>query len=234
LERNKINDKDFEVIGILDGAINAQLNNVIFMGEKDFKEILDIGDEYDLIAAQVEDQDEIVDVAKKIEDELRENRKEEIGEESFSVETPLQAFSAVSTILNMINLIVVGIAMISLFVGAIGIANTMYTSVLERTREIGIMKAIGAKNSDIMWIFLIESGLLGLVGGIVGALMGLGGAMLVSNLANQALGSDLFIISINYSLLLGAVAFSFFVGIISGVLPAMQASKLNVVDALRN
>jgi len=57
--------------------------------------------------------------------------------------------------------------------------------------------------------FLIESGLLGLVGGIVGALMGLGGAMLVSNLANQALGSDLFIISINYSLLLGAVAFSF-------------------------
>jgi len=123
------------------------------MGEKDFKEILDIGDEYDLIAAQVEDQDEIVDVAKKIEDELRENRKEEIGEESFSVETPLQAFSAVSTILNMINLIVVGIAMISLFVGAIGIANTMYTSVLERTREIGIMKAIGAKNSDIMWIF---------------------------------------------------------------------------------
>ncbi len=204
------------------------------MGEKDFKEILDIGDEYDLIAAQVEDQDEIVDVAKKIEDELRENRKEEIGEESFSVETPLQAFSAVSTILNMINLIVVGIAMISLFVGAIGIANTMYTSVLERTREIGIMKAIGAKNSDIMWIFLIESGLLGLVGGIVGALMGLGGAMLVSNLANQALGSDLFIISINYSLLLGAVAFSFFVGIISGVLPAMQASKLNVVDALRN
>ncbi len=230
----KINDKDFEVIGILDGAINAQLNNVIFMGEKDFKEILDIGDEYDLIAAQVEDQDEIVDVAKKIEDELRENRKEEIGEESFSVETPLQAFSAVSTILNMINLIVVGIAMISLFVGAIGIANTMYTSVLERTREIGIMKAIGAKNSDIMWIFLIESGLLGLVGGIVGALMGLGGAMLVSNLANQALGSDLFIISINYSLLLGAVAFSFFVGIISGVLPAMQASKLNVVDALRN
>ena len=230
----KINGKDFEVIGILEGAINAQLNNIIFMGEEDLKEILDFTDEYDLIVAQVEDQDEIVGVAKKIEDELRENRNEKIGEESFSVETPLQAFSAVSTILNMINLIVVGIAMISLFVGGIGIANTMYTSVLERTKEIGIMKAVGAKNSDIMWIFLIESGLLGLVGGIVGALMGLGGAMLASNLANQALGNDLFIISINYSLLLGAVAFSFFVGIISGVLPALQASKLNVVDALRS
>ena len=230
----KINGKDFEVMGILDGAINAQLNNVIFMGEEDLKEILDFTDEYDLIVAQVEDQDELVEVAKKIEDELRKNRREKIGEESFSVETPLQAFSAVSTILNMINLIVVGIAMISLFVGGVGIANTMYTSVLERTKEIGVMKAIGAKNSDIMWIFLIESGLLGLVGGIVGALMGLGGAMLASNLANQALGNDLFIISINYSLLFGAVAFSFFVGIISGVLPALQASKLNVVDALRS
>ena len=218
----KINGKDFEVMGILDGAINAQLNNVIFMGEEDLKEILDFTDEYDLIVAQVEDQDELVEVAKKIEDELRKDRKEEIGEESFSVETPLQAFSVVSTILNVINLIVVGIA------------NTMYASVLERTKEIGVMKAIGAKNSDIMWIFLIESGLLGLVGGIIGALMGLGGAMLVSNLANQALGNDLFIVSINYYLLFGAVAFSFFVGIISGVLPAIQASKLNVVEALRS
>ena len=124
--------------------------------------------------------------------------------------------------------------MISLFVGGVGIANTMYTSVLERTKEIGIMKAVGARNSDVMWIFLIESGLLGLVGGIVGALMGLGGAILVSNLANQALGNDLFQVMVSYPLLFGAVGFSFFVGIISGVFPALQASKLNVVEALRS
>ena len=229
----RINDKDFEVIGILDMAINSQLNNVIFMFEKEMNDLLNFEDEYDLIVAQVEDQDEIVDVAKKIEEELRQNRKEDIGEESFSVETPLQAFSAVNTILNVINLIIIGIAMISLFVGATGIANTMYTSVLERTKEIGIMKAIGAKNSDIMWIFLIESGLLGLVGGIVGALIGLGAAMLVANLANQTLGDNLFVVAISYPLLFGAVGFSFVVGILSGVLPALQASKLNVVDALR-
>jgi len=94
------------------------------------------------------------------------------------------------------------------------------------------MKAVGARNSDIMWIFLIESGLLGLVGGIIGALIGLGGAIGVSNLANKALGGDLFIIIISYPLLIGSVLFSFVVGIISGVLPALQASKLNVVDAL--
>jgi len=88
----------------------------------------------------------------------------------------------------------------------------LHTSVIERTREIGVMKAIGAKNSDIMWIFLIESGLLGLVGGIVGALIGLGAAVGVSNLANQALGTKLFIVSISYSLLFGSVVFSFLVG----------------------
>jgi putative ABC transport system permease protein len=110
----------------------------------------------------------------------------------------------------------------------------MYTSVVERTREIGIMKAIGAKNREILYIFLIESGLLGLVGGIAGALLGLGGALAISGIANQALGADLFIVSVSYPLLLSAVSFSFFVGILSGILPAIQASKLNVVDALRS
>jgi len=96
------------------------------------------------------------------------------------------------------------------------------------------MKAVGAKNSDILWIFLIESGLLGLVGGIVGALIGLGSAVGVSNLANSALGNEIFIVNVDYALLGGAIGFSFLVGIISGVLPALQASKLNVVDALRS
>ena len=131
------------------------------------------------------------------------------------------------------NAIVIGIAMISLLVGGIGIANTMYTSVLERTKEIGIMKAVGAKNSDILWIFLIESGLLGLVGGIVGAGIGLGGAIGISSIANQSIGGELFIVSPDYFLLICSVLFSFIVGIISGVLPAFQASKLNVVEALR-
>jgi putative ABC transport system permease protein len=94
------------------------------------------------------------------------------------------------------------------------------------------MKAIGAQNKDILIIFLIESGLLGLVGGIVGAIVGLGGAMLISQLVGQFLGEGLFTITISYPLLLGAVAFSFFVGVLSGIFPALQASKLNVVDAL--
>ena len=82
-------------------------------------------------------------------------------------------------------------------------------------------------------IFLIEAGLLGLVGGIAGAIIGLGGAVGIAGFANQILGEGLFTIAVSYPLLIGAISFSFFVGILSGILPALQASKLNVVDALR-
>ncbi|MEK9185112.1 MAG: ABC transporter permease [Patescibacteria group bacterium] len=230
----QINGKDFEIVGILKKSSSFQLNSIIIMPTKDLQELLEIKDEWDLIVAQVQDKNKIEEVAVDIEDALRKDRNEKVGEETFSVETPLQALGSVNTILNIINAIVVGIAMISLVVGGVGIANTMYTSVVERTKEIGIMKAIGAKNKDILWIFLIESGLLGLVGGIVGALIGLGGAIGVSNIANSALGTDLFIISVNYYLLIGAIAFSFLIGILFGVLPALQASKLKPVDALRS
>ncbi len=229
----KLNGEDFEIVGILEKSSSFQLNSVIFVMNNDLEDLLKIEDEYDLIAVQVEDKNKIESVANEIERKLKEDRNEEIGEESFSVETPLQSLNAVNDVLDIINLIVIGIAAISLFVGGVGIANTMYTSILERTREIGVMKSVGAKNSDIMWIFLIESGLLGLTGGVAGALIGLGGAIGVSNIANSALGNDLFIVNISYPLFFGAIAFSFFIGIMSGVLPARQASKLNVVEALR-
>ena len=226
-------EKEFEIVGILKKSSSFQMNSIIFMMSDDMKEVFDIEDEYDLIVAQVQNKDEIENVAEEIKRKLRNDRNEKIGEESFTVETPLQALGAVNTILNIINLIVIGIAAISLFIGGVGIANTMYTSVVERTKEIGIMKAIGAQNKNILIIFLIEAGLLGLVGGIVGAIVGLGGAMLVSELAGQFLGEGLFTITISYPLLVGAVAFSFFVGVLSGIFPALQASKLNVVDASR-
>ncbi|MBU4070059.1 MAG: ABC transporter permease [Nanoarchaeota archaeon] len=228
-----INGQKFEIAGILDKSSNMMMNNAILMLNDDLEELLEIKEEYDLIVVIVEDKNKIEEVAKEIEKKLRDDRDEKQGEESFSVETPLKILESVNNILNIINAIVIGIAMISLIVGGVGIANTMYTSVVERNKEIGIMKAIGAKNSDILWIFLIESGLLGLVGGIIGALIGLGGAIGVSQIANQALRSDLFIVRADYILLTGSILFSFVIGILSGILPALQASKLNVVDAIR-
>lgn len=233
-KRISIQDKEFEIIGILKPGSSFQFNIIMLMLESDMKELLNIEDETDLIVVQIKAGYDVEQVAKSIKEKLRRDRNEKPGEEDFSVQTPVEALSAVDTILTVINIIVIGIAMISLIVGGIGIANSMYTSVLERRREIGTMKAIGARNKDILLIFLIESGLLGMAGGIIGVAIGLGLAYLVSFGANAAFGQTILAFKLNYALIFGSLAFSFLLGIFFGLLPARQASKLNPVDALRS
>ncbi len=130
-------------------------------------------------------------------------------------------------------MIVIGIAAVSLLVGGIGIMNTMYTSILERNREIGIMKAIGAQNKDILSIFLIESGLLGLVGGVMGVIFGFSISKIIEYIAVQQLGTKLLQAASPLWLIIACLAFAFLTGSISGLWPAWQASKTNVVDAVR-
>jgi len=230
----KIQDKEFIVAGILKPGSSAILNGVVLMFENDMKDILNIGDEADLIVARVENKDDMEKVAADIQNKLRKDRKEKIGEEDFTVQTPVQSLAAVNTILNIINIIVVGIASISLLIGGIGIANTMYTSILERTKEIGTLKAIGAKNSDILTLFVIESGLFGLIGGIAGAIFGISLSLLVAVSANSYFGENIITINLSWPLLIGAVGFSFFIGILAGLVPSYQASKLKPVDAMRS
>ncbi len=230
----KIQGENFEVIGILEKTGSFLIDSSIFMLEEDMKKILDIGDEIDLIVAQVEEQDRIEETADEIARRLRKDRNQKIGEEDFSVQTPLQSIQSINTILNVVNLVVAGIAAISLLVGGIGIANTMFTSVLERRKEIGVMKSIGAQNKDVLMIFLIESGLLGLIGGIIGAIIGLGLAYAVSSAAGSFLGGISLQVEISSPLILASLAFSLVVGIVSGMIPALRASKLNPVEALRS
>jgi len=232
--RITIQGKEFEVVGILAKSSTFQINLVALMLENDMKDLLNIDDEIDLIVVRAQSKDNVKQVAKDIEDKLRKDRKEKIGEEDFSVQTPEQALSAINTILNVVNIVVIGIAGISLVIGGIGIANTMYTSVLERMREIGTMKAIGAKNSDILTLFVIESGLFGLIGGILGAGFGLFLSYLVSSIANSYFGETILKFSVSWSLLIGAILFSSFIGIIAGLVPSFQASKMKPVDALRS
>ena len=228
-----IQGKDFQIVGILNPSSTFTINSAMLLNEKDMKDILNLNNEWDMIIIIVANGFDTEQVAKDISEKIRKDRKEKEGEEDFSVQTPSQSLQSVNTVLSIINLIIVGIATISLIVGGIGIANTMYTSVLERRKEIGVMKAIGARNSDVLKIFLFESGLLGLVGGIIGALMGLLLALGLSGVANTALGTKLLSVEISWPLLIGSIAFSLFIGVLSGVLPAMQASKLKPVDALR-
>ena len=124
-------------------------------------------------------------------------------------------------------------AAISLLVGGIGIANTMYTSVLERTKEIGVMKSVGAKNSDITLIFLIESGLLGLVGGIIGIVLGVGIGQIVEYIAINRLGTTLLQVSTPFWLIISCLLFAFLAGAAFGTLPALRAAKINPTEALR-
>jgi putative ABC transport system permease protein len=231
--RLTIQEKEFEVVGILKKASSFQINSVVFMPEEDLKNILHIGDEIDVLAVKVTDKDLVDEVSQKIEKNLRNDRRLKEGEEDFTVQTPLKSLESVNTILNVINIIVTGIAAISLLVGGIGITNTMYTSVLERTREIGVMKAIGARNRDILTLFVIEAGLLGLVGGLIGALLGLALAYGVSASIGSFLGGIGLTVSPSSTLIVGSISFSLVIGIISGIIPAFQASKLKPVEALR-
>jgi putative ABC transport system permease protein len=110
--------------------------------------------------------------------------------------------------------------------------NTMYTAVLERTKEIGVMKAVGARNSDIMFIFLLESGVIGLIGGIIGVILGYFVAITGGSYAAAAGFSALKPI-FPWTLIFGCIFFAFLVGAGSGLLPAIRASKLRPVDSLR-
>ena len=228
-----IQDKDFEIAGILEKTSSFQINGAMLMAEEDMEEILDIKDEIDLILVQVDDDGRVIETAESIEKRMRKDRRQKEGEEDFSVTTPLKSFEAVNTILNIINVIFFGIASLSLIIGGIGIANTMYTSVLERTREIGVMKAVGARNSDVLAVFMAESGFLGFVGGIVGAIIGIGLAFGATYIVGSFLGSLVLEAQISFTIISFAVAFATSIGLAAGVLPALQASRLKPVEALR-
>lgn len=229
-----INEISFEVIGILEKKGSFIFDSNVLMNENSMIDILGTEKEkVDVIAVKVKDQKNIAGIKANIEELLRKERDVEKGEEDFQVESPQQTLEALNSTLFAVQLFVYIIAAISLAVGGIGIMNTMYTSVLERTKEIGIIKSIGAGNSAIFTIFFIESGLLGTVGGMIGILLGMGFAYGISAIGRLFLGSNLIQTSIDPLLIVGALLFSFVLGTLFGVLPAYRASKLNPVDSLR-
>ena len=230
----KVNDADFEVVGILKKSGNPQQDRVVIVPEDTLREVLEIKkDKVDVIAVKIQKGVDVNKVADEIAKAMRRDRDLEIGKEDFEIQTPQQILETLDTILTIVQIVLVGIAAISLIVGGIGIANTMYTAVIERTKEIGVMKATGAQNKDILLIFMIESGLLGLAGGAIGIALGIGLSKLVEFLAFKFLGTSLIKAFFPWYLIVGSLLFSFLIGTISGLLPARQAASLKPVDALR-
>lgn len=152
--------------------------------------------------------------------------------EDFEFETAEEAMEELNTVILVMKLVFGGIAGISLLVGGIGIMNIMLVSVTERTREVGIRKAVGARRSDILMQFLLEAMVLSVVGGALGLgggwVLGQGLALLISNLSG-----DPFSAVVNIQVAGGAIVFSAMIGIFFGVYPARRASRLDPVEALR-
>lgn len=227
-----INNKSFQVAGILKKKGSFYLDQSIAMNKNSLKELTGNGEDVDAISAIVENKDYIERTKEDIIKLLRQRRDVNKGEEDFEVQTPDAILETVNNVLGGIQTFIVVIAFMSIIVGLIGIINTMTTSVVERQKEIGIMKAIGAKNSDIFLQFFIESGLFGLIGGIIGIILGVNMGFFGTILINNFLGSTS-TPSIDLYLILFSLIGAFVIGSIAGVFPAMKAAKQRPVDSIR-
>jgi putative ABC transport system permease protein len=231
-----IEGKKFLVVGILNSMGSKQDDSMIGLDMNIFKSVTGERKGAKQAMAKVKAGYSPDVVAEKMKSNLDENRKRQIGQKqtdsSYTVMTSEKTASIVGNVMGLIQAVIIGFASIAIVVGGIGIMNTMYTSVRERTKEIGIMKAVGAKNKTIVTIFLIESGIFGMLGGVGGTLLGI---ILAKGIEIYFQIHPLFYLKadVGPGLIAFSLAFSFCVGCISGYLPARAAAKLKPVDALR-
>ncbi len=233
-----IKGQSFIVVGILAPSMVPQEDAAIFITRDAARSIFtDVGkDQFTSISVRVRMDANISEVGSKIEEALILNHRTTQDKKDFTV-TSSQAFQQrMSEIVQTLSMFLSGIAAVSILVGAIGIANTMFMSVLERTRQIGVLKALGATNLEVMELFIIESGLLGFVGGVLGIFLALILSDLIASLGLRltgiAMGQPLRII-VDPSLAAFALIFSMVVGMLSGIFPARRAAALQPVEALR-
>jgi len=229
-----IRGKKFDVVGVLKSLGNKQDDSTITMDLDLFAEVTGERSGAKMIMAKVTPGYSVDDVVENIKSNLNESRKRRRGEDlpSFSVLSSEKILDIVGNVMALVQAAIFGFASIAIVVGGIGIMNTMYTSVHERIREIGIMKAVGAKGRTITILFLIESGFFGLFGGLGGIVLGLGVAKLAEFAVRTGAGFYLKA-SMSPFLILFGLGFSFLIGCIAGYLPSRSASKLKPVDALR-
>ena len=232
-DKIEINGHSLEVVGFLEEAGNPSDDSNIYLGYSAIEELFPkVKDKFGYAIIRANKNVNTKILAERIHEKLRKHKGQEEGKEDFYVQTFEDLLETFGTILAVINGVLVLIALVSLLVAVVNITNTMYTAVLERTNEIGVMKAIGAQRSNIIFIFIFESGLLGMIGGIIGVIIGYIISKSAGAFAASAGFASLQPIFPIY-LIVGSILLAFLVGTVGGTLPAIKASKLNPVDALR-
>jgi putative ABC transport system permease protein len=237
-ETVKINNIAFRVIGVMEekgGASSfSDMNDIVFVPLTTAQTRLfssrTTSGEYGVssIMAQAVSDDRIESAREQIATVLRERHNIPFrDEDDFSIISQAGLIDVFGQIMNVITIFLGSIAAISLVVGGIGIMNIMLVSVTERTREIGLRKAVGAKRRDVLLQFLIEAIVLALAGGLIGTGLGATGASLVSQLIGE------FQATLSLDAVLLATIVSAAVGLASGIYPAWRAARLNPIDALR-
>jgi putative ABC transport system permease protein len=226
-----INGDKFVVVGVFEKGGMMYANDVdhnIFLTLRAAKEVLQT-EEIKYVVVRVYDIDEAEEIAGEIEEVINDNH----GLDDFATAMTMGSMlEQIGDIFNIIRGVLVGIAAIALIVASIGIMNTMLMSVMERTHEIGVMKAIGAKSKDILSLFLLESSMVSLVGGVAGCILGWVVAIVISSAASMMSGMEIAAI-VKPEVLLGGIAVALIVGVLSGFYPARKASKMSPVEAVR-
>jgi len=231
-----INSQTFTIIGILESAGGNAL------GSADNQVIVPIttardrvvsrsGSNVDGVYVQATSATAVTEASTQISNIMRLRHHVAVGKEDFSVLNQQSLLTTATSITGILTTFLGGIAAISLLVGGIGIMNIMLVSVVERTREIGLRKALGARNRDIMNQFLAESSFLSLLGGLIGILLGWLISLIIGQIASASGNSLNPAVSLNAVLL--ATLFSIGVGLFFGIYPARRAARLEPVEALR-
>ncbi len=226
----KIGNQNFEVSGVVDykggsGFMNAD-DQVYIPLKTAQNRLLGSKDRLNYIELQGVDSTIMVELQREVEDVLSATRKDATGEDLFRVMNQADTLAAIQTQSQILSMLLAGIASVSLLVGGIGIMNIMLVSVTERTREIGLRKALGAQRGTILTQFLLESVVMCVLGGVIGILLG--------SVAVQFVAALLQVPSVvNVAAVIWAFAFSSIVGVVFGLYPAVRASNLLPIEALR-
>jgi putative ABC transport system permease protein len=212
-----VKNEDFEVVGILDTTSISEIDSSILVPIQDLQNALNKDTYYSIyvIPDDIRDTEKVVTEINDASDNLQALSSADLAKQA-------------SQIVDQIRFFTIGIGAIAAFVGGLGVMNTMIMAVVERRKEIGVMKAIGATNGMVLRQILMESAIMSVIGGVGGILIGVAAAIGLGVISNGSIQGY-----VTPALALEGLAFAIFLGVIGGLYPARQAAKLDPVEALR-